>query len=177
MKRAERQMLAAVKVRNVAAMRAARELGAENVENLLAHIDVRNSVAGQLLLRWHHDTYAKNAYHYFMLGVHLPSWHHDTFGIPADVLQVITDHRTMNIGNLWRRRLTEDQRTRVRSAYTNRRRWSLKRDLHDRMLDIAIALRPLKLPVYNTLWILEWVQGVGPLTELARVRLLEAVNM
>jgi hypothetical protein len=54
------------------------------------------------------------------------------------------------------------------------------RDAHERILDIAIALRPLQrsgqLCIYSILWILEWSQGPTTLLGLTRVRLLEAVD-
>jgi hypothetical protein len=46
---------------------------------------------------------------------------------------------------------------------------------HAVLLDYAIVLRPLALPTYPLLWVLEYA-APGPLTELERVRLLERVQ-
>ena len=50
-----------------------------------------------------------------------------------------------------------------------------QKEQHKRLLDAALALEPLKLPVYILLWMLEWVENEMP-AEYKRVRLLEGVR-
>jgi hypothetical protein len=162
-------------------LRAAKENGAAmtNVSlDVCLHYANLGSVI-DLLRSWKKVTVASTAYQYFCLAIDddaydLPKYVHELVESYRLTYTLITGHLPL-VEHLWLHVMGIQAKADIDQCYNKWRTRHARRDQHERMLSVAIALRPLKLSVYETLWILEWVQN-SALTEFARVRLLESVQ-
>jgi hypothetical protein len=174
-------------------MRAAKARGARKFDRCfdmpLSGTHVRRTIGKHLLRRWDALNHIFDAETYFRYGVT-----RNCFGL-RERMEIRRSGQSgwrQAAGITWIYTLSPNQKLELLTEYHRWRRDALMQDAHERLVDIAIALEPLKLPIYVLLWILEWVwssEGVSgsirpdvdrsvnaDLRELRRVRLLEGVR-